>query len=103
MENHFYHIRWAPLSVTIITHVHMLHNGSYANDQRANDPGGKGTFGLQGHGWATKQLYKLLASWLNLEIFLSFPHYKSMEVYDPEGVANLNPRGIVRRNYEDDH
>ena len=34
MENHFYHIRWAPLSVTIfITHVRILRNGSYANVQ----------------------------------------------------------------------
>ena len=32
MENHFYHIRWAPLSVTIfITHVCILRNGSYAD------------------------------------------------------------------------
>ena len=33
MENHFYNIRWAPLSVTIfIRHVHVLRNGCYAND-----------------------------------------------------------------------
>ena len=32
MDNHFYHIRWAPLSVTtFIKHVPILHNGSYAN------------------------------------------------------------------------
>ena len=32
MKNHFYHIRWAPLSVTIfISHVRILRNGSYAN------------------------------------------------------------------------
>ena len=37
MENPFYHIRWAPLSVTIfITHLCILHNGSYANDYWAN-------------------------------------------------------------------
>ena len=34
MENHFYHIRWAPLSVTIfIMHVRILCYGSYANEQ----------------------------------------------------------------------
>ena len=32
MENHFYHIKWAPLSVIyFITHVRILRNGSYAN------------------------------------------------------------------------
>ena len=31
-DNHFYHIRWAPLSVTIfIMHMRILRNGSYAN------------------------------------------------------------------------
>ena len=31
-ENHFYHIRWPPLNVTIfITHVRRLRNGSYDN------------------------------------------------------------------------
>ena len=33
MGNNFHHIRGAPLSVTFfITHMHILHNGSYAND-----------------------------------------------------------------------
>ena len=33
MENHVYHIRWAPLSVTIfITHERILRNGSNANE-----------------------------------------------------------------------
>ena len=32
MGNHFYHIRWASLSVTIfIMHVGILRNGSFAN------------------------------------------------------------------------
>ena len=32
MENHFYHIRWSPLIVTIfIIHVHNLYNWCYAN------------------------------------------------------------------------
>ena len=32
MENHFYHIKWPPLNVTIfITHVRSLRNGCYAN------------------------------------------------------------------------
>ena len=32
MENHFYHIRWSPVIVTIfIIHVHNLYNGCYAN------------------------------------------------------------------------
>ena len=31
MENHFYHIMWSPLSVTIFTTlVSILRNGSYA-------------------------------------------------------------------------
>ena len=35
MENHFYHIRWAPMSVTIfIMHVHKLRNAGYANAQQ---------------------------------------------------------------------
>ena len=34
MGNHFYHIRRAPLSVTIfITHVRILRNGSYSNEK----------------------------------------------------------------------
>ena len=38
MENHFYHIRWAPLSVTIfITHMRILRNGSYANGKELKD------------------------------------------------------------------
>ena len=33
MENHFYHISWAPLIVTIfITHVRIVRNGNYAKD-----------------------------------------------------------------------
>ena len=33
MENHFYHIKWPPLNVTIfITHVRNVRNGSYANE-----------------------------------------------------------------------
>ena len=33
MENQFYHISWAPLSVTIfITYVRNLRNGCYANE-----------------------------------------------------------------------
>ena len=32
MGNHFYHIKWPPLNVTIfIKHVHNLRNESYAN------------------------------------------------------------------------
>ena len=37
------------------------------------------------------------------EDFLSFSHYKSMGANDPRGVANLNPRGMVRRIYVGDH
>ena len=33
MENHFYHLRWAALNVTIfITHVRNLRNRCYVND-----------------------------------------------------------------------
>ena len=35
--------------------------------------------------------------------FLSFPHFKSMETIDPQGMANLNPRGMVGRIYVGDH
>ena len=32
MKNHFYHIMWPPLNVTIfIMHVRILHDGRYAN------------------------------------------------------------------------
>ena len=33
MENHFYHIKWPPLNVTIfITHMQNLSNGCYAKE-----------------------------------------------------------------------
>ena len=31
------------------------------------------------------------------EIF--FSHYKAMEANDPQGMANLDPRGMVGRSY----
>ena len=37
------------------------------------------------------------------EDFLGFSHYKSMGVYDPRGMANLEPRGMVSRIYVGDH
>ena len=37
------------------------------------------------------------------KIFLSFSHYKSMGANDPQGVANLNPRGMVGSIYLGNH
>ena len=39
------------------------------------------------------------------KIFLRFPYYKSMEANDPppQGVANLDPRGMIGRIYEGYH
>ena len=37
------------------------------------------------------------------KIFLRFSYYKSMEVNDPRGVANLDPRGMIGRIYEGYH
>ena len=35
------------------------------------------------------------------KIFLRFfPYYKSMEANDPQGLANLDPRGMIGRIYE---
>ena len=31
--------------------------------------------------------------------FLCFSNYKSMGAYDPRGVANLDPRGMIGRIY----
>ena len=33
----------------------------------------------------------------------SFPHYKSMEANDPQGMANLDTRGIAGKIYVGDH
>ena len=33
----------------------------------------------------------------------NFSHYKSIGTYDPSGVANLDPRGMVGRIYVGDH
>ena len=33
------------------------------------------------------------------KIFLSFSHYKSMGVNDPQGVASLDPSGLIGRIY----
>ena len=39
MKNHFYHIRWPPLNVTIfITHVRNLTNGSHGSYANAVPP-----------------------------------------------------------------
>ena len=37
------------------------------------------------------------------KIFLSFSHYKSMGANDPQGVASLDPRGLICRIYVGDH
>ena len=37
------------------------------------------------------------------KIFLSFSHYKPMRANEPQGVANLHPRGMVGRTYVSDH
>ena len=34
------------------------------------------------------------------KILLLFPYYKSMEANDPQGLANLDPRGMIGRIYE---
>ena len=35
-------------------------------------------------------------------IFFNLTHYKSMGAYDPRGVDNLDPRGMVGRIYVGD-
>ena len=35
--------------------------------------------------------------------FKVFPHYKSVEANDPQGVVNLDPRGMVDMIYIGDH
>ena len=37
------------------------------------------------------------------KIFLRFAHYKSMGTNDPQGIANLDPRGFIGRIYVGDH
>ena len=37
------------------------------------------------------------------KIFYVFSYYKSMEANNPRGVANLDPRGIIGRIYEEYH
>ena len=37
------------------------------------------------------------------EDFLSFSLYKSMGANDPQGVAGLDPRGLIGRIYVGDH
>ena len=37
------------------------------------------------------------------EDFLRFSHYKSMGANDPQGMANLDPRGFIGRIYVGDH
>ena len=36
------------------------------------------------------------------EIYV-FPHYKSKRVIDPQGVASLDPRGLIGRIYVVEH
>ena len=37
------------------------------------------------------------------EEFLSFSHYKSVGANDPQGMAILDPRGLIGRIYVGDH
>ena len=37
------------------------------------------------------------------KIFLCFSHCKSMRANDPRGGAILHPRGMIGRNYIEDH
>ena len=37
------------------------------------------------------------------EDFLPFSHFKSMGANDPQGMANLDPRGMVGRIYVEDY
>ena len=37
------------------------------------------------------------------KIFFRFSHYKSMGANDPQGMANLDPRGFIGRIYVGDH
>ena len=37
------------------------------------------------------------------KIFLCFSHLKSMGVHDPQGVASVDPRGLIGRIYVGDH
>ena len=37
------------------------------------------------------------------KIFLRFSHYKSMGANDSQGVASLDPRGMIGRIYVGDH
>ena len=37
------------------------------------------------------------------KIFLSFPHYMSMGANDPQGMASLDPKGLIGRIYVVDH
>ena len=37
------------------------------------------------------------------EDFLSISHYKTMGANEPQGMANLDPRGMVGRIYVDNH
>ena len=37
------------------------------------------------------------------KISFSFFHYKSIGANDPQGIANLVPRGMVTRIYVEDH
>ena len=53
----------------------------------------------------TKHCYiqNMWASWFQRRRFLRFSHYKSMEANDPQGMANLDPRGFIGRIYVGDH
>ena len=37
------------------------------------------------------------------KICFSFSHYKSMGANDPQGMASLDPRGLIGRIYVGDH
>ena len=37
------------------------------------------------------------------EDFLGLSHFKSMEANDPQGMANVDPKGMVGRIYVGDH
>ena len=86
---------------------------SHYKSMGANDPRGMASLdprGLIGRIYVVDHYTLLYTKYISSgphgfreEDFLSFSHYKSMRANDPQGVANLGPRGMVGRINVGDH
>ena len=87
---------------------------AHYKSMRANDPRGMANLdprGLIGRIYEGDHLTLLPTKHISLgphgfreeDFFLNFSHYKSKGANDPQGMASLDPRGLIGRIYVVDH